>query len=230
MLPCDLVTLATVMTSLVVAVVVSGAPNHLDPEDYEVLADDEARSADNDSSNVNKKIREVIRCYCNQPICVPQGYMCLGKGCFTELPPNANTLLRIEQSATRNGCLNEGFKNRQCPAGYLCCNHDLCNHVDTPAMKDRLNKTLQVLAPDQRAYLSPMQPSGHGSQGTEGWFRTTTIAVAVGGLVVLLILASLAVRLLQPVPAPIRASGKLVPHRTSVNGPPLLGPPKVPLV
>ncbi|EFN85890.1 hypothetical protein EAI_08511 [Harpegnathos saltator] len=137
----------------------------------------------------------------------------------------------MEQS-TRSGCLNEGLKNRQCPAGYLCCNQeDLCNHVDSPAMKNRLNKSLQVLVGDQRAYLGPMQPNSHGSQGTtDSWFRTTTIVVSVGGVVVLLILASLAVRLLQPVPAPIRASGKLVPHRTSVNGPPLLGPPKVPLV
>lgn len=44
MLPRDLVTLA-VMTSLAVAVV-DGAPA-ADPEDYEVFADDEARSADN---------------------------------------------------------------------------------------------------------------------------------------------------------------------------------------
>ncbi|XP_032677335.1 BMP and activin membrane-bound inhibitor homolog [Odontomachus brunneus] len=226
MLPRDLVTFATVMTSLAVAVVDGAPPVNLEPEDYEVLADDETRSADNDFSNMGER-----RCYCNQPGCVPQGYMCRGKLCFTELPSGANTLLRMEQS-TRSGCLNEDLKNRRCPAGYLCCNHeDLCNHVDSPAMKNKLNKTLQVLVGDQRAYLGTMQPSSHGSQGTtEGWFRTTTIAVTVGGVVVLLILASLAVRLLQPVPAPIRASGKLVPHRTSVNGPPLLGPPKVPLV
>lgn len=47
MSPRDLVTFAMmVMTSL--AVVVNGAPSaNLDPEDYEVLADDETRSTDN---------------------------------------------------------------------------------------------------------------------------------------------------------------------------------------
>lgn len=87
-------------------------------------------------------IREV-RCYCNQPECVPQGYMCRGKGCFTELPSNANpSLLRAEHNAY-SGCLDENFKERQCPTGYLCCEQDLCNHVDSPAMRNRLNKTLQ---------------------------------------------------------------------------------------
>ncbi|XP_016905273.2 BMP and activin membrane-bound inhibitor homolog isoform X3 [Apis cerana] len=176
--------------------------------------------------NHSPHIREV-RCYCNQPECVPQGYMCRGKGCFTELPSNANpSLLRAEHNAY-SGCLDENFKERQCPTGYLCCEQDLCNHVDSPAMRNRLNKTLQVLVGDQRPFLGPVQPINHGGQSTDGWFKTATIAVPICGLIVLLILASLAIRLLQPVPT---QSDKLGPHRMPDNGPPLLGPPKVPLV
>lgn len=86
---------------------------------------------------------------------------------------------------------------------------------------------IAVSISDQRAYL---EPNNHGSQVTDGWFKTATIAVPICGFIVLLMLASLAVRLLQPVPDPDRPNGKLMPHRTSVNGPPLLGTPKVPLV
>lgn len=90
----------------------------------------------------SRNVREV-RCYCNQPECVPQGYMCRGRGCFTELPSNADpSLLRVEHNAY-SGCLDESFKERGCPTGYLCCEQDLCNHVDSPAMRNRLNKTLQ---------------------------------------------------------------------------------------
>lgn len=88
-----------------------------------------------DSSKVGE-----VRCYCNKPECVPQGYMCRGRGCFTELPSSANAPL---SRAEHSGCLDESFKNRQCPAGYLCCDQDLCNHVDNPAMRNRLNKTLR---------------------------------------------------------------------------------------
>lgn len=136
-----------------------------------------------------------------------------------------------------SGCLDESFKNRQCPTGFLCCGQDLCNHVDNPAMRNRLNKTLQVLIGNQRAYLSPLQPNSHGNQGepretADIWFKIAMITVPICGIVVLLVLASFAVRMLQPMPVstPVRASGKLAPHRTSVNEPPLLGPPKVPLV
>lgn len=86
---------------------------------------------------------------------------------------------------------------------------------------------LTVLVGDQRPFLGPVQPINHGGQSTDGWFKTATIAVPICGLIVLLILASLAIRLLQPVPT---QSDKLGPHRMPDNGPPLLGPPKVPLV
>ncbi|XP_076754818.1 BMP and activin membrane-bound inhibitor homolog [Xylocopa sonorina] len=215
----DLLTFATMVSSLTVVV---GASVDLDSGDYEVLADNEGKPDDNDSPYVRE-----VRCYCNQPECVPQGYMCRGRGCFTELPSNANpSLLRAEHNAY-SGCLDESFKERQCPTGYLCCEQDLCNHVDSPAMRNRLNKTLQVLVGDQRLLLNPIQPINHGGQSTDGWFKTATIAVPICGLIVLLILASLAIRLLQPVPT---QNDKLGPHRMPDNGPPLLGPPKVPLV
>ncbi|XP_011703811.1 PREDICTED: BMP and activin membrane-bound inhibitor homolog [Wasmannia auropunctata] len=222
MLSRDVLTIAMMTTSLVVAVT-SGAPTNLDPEDYEVLADNEARSIDKDSSNMGE-----VRCYCNQPECVPQGYMCRGRSCFTKLPSNANAPLSKAEHTAHSGCLDESFKSRQCPAGFLCCDQDLCNHVDSPAMRNRLNKTLRVLIGDQRAYLAPLHPNSRGNQMTDGWFPTATIIVAICGFIVLLMIASLAVRWLQPMPA--QNTNKFVPHRTSDNGPPLLGPPKVPLV
>lgn len=45
MLPRDVLTIAMVTTSLIVALT-NGAPANFDPEDYEVLADNEARSID----------------------------------------------------------------------------------------------------------------------------------------------------------------------------------------
>ncbi|XP_003487646.1 BMP and activin membrane-bound inhibitor homolog [Bombus impatiens] len=212
MLTRDLLTLATMVSSLTVVI---GASMDLDSRDYEVLADNEGKSDDNDSPYVRE-----VRCYCNQPECVPQGYMCRGRGCFYP------SLLRAEHSAY-SGCLDESFKEQQCPTGYLCCEQDLCNHVDSPAMRNRLNKTLQVLVSDQRPFLSPVQPINHGGQATDGWFKTATIAVPICGLVALLILATLATRLLQPVPT---QSNKLGSHQMPDNGPPLLGSPKVPLV
>jgi len=44
MLPRDVLTIAMMTTGLVV--VVTGVPTNLDPEDYEVLTDNEARSID----------------------------------------------------------------------------------------------------------------------------------------------------------------------------------------
>jgi len=85
-----------------------------------------------------------------------------------------------------------------------------------------------VLNGDQRAYLAPLHPNSRENQATDGWFPTATIIVAICGFIVLLMIASLAVRWLQPMPA--QNANKFVPHRTSDNGPPLLGSPKVPLV
>ncbi|KYQ57121.1 BMP and activin membrane-bound inhibitor like protein [Trachymyrmex zeteki] len=176
-----------------------------------------------DSSNAGE-----VRCYCNQPECVPQGYMCRGRSCFTKLPSNANASLSRAEHTAHSGCLDENLKNRQCPTGFLCCDQDLCNHVDSPAMRNRLNKTLRVLIDDQRPYLAPLHPNSRGNQAIDGWFPTATIVVAICGFIVLLMIASLAVRWLQPMPA--QNATKFVPHRTSNNGPPLLGPPKVPLI
>ncbi|KAJ8674894.1 hypothetical protein QAD02_010680 [Eretmocerus hayati] len=148
-----------------------------------------------------------------------------------------------EQFAANSGCLEEypspghqqsgPFSN--CPAGKLCCEQDLCNHIDSPAMKHRLNKTLQLLLGEQSAYLGSISSlSGGGvvtsggptnqqiqNSSSDGWFRTATIAVPICGFVVLLILASLAIRLLQPIPSP---NDKLVGLRLPESAsPPLLG-------
>ncbi|XP_018393982.1 PREDICTED: BMP and activin membrane-bound inhibitor homolog [Cyphomyrmex costatus] len=223
MLQRDVLTIIAMVTTSLVVVVTSGAPTNSDAEDYEMLADKDAQSTDKDSSNAGE-----VRCYCNQPECVPQGYMCRGRGCFTKLPSNANPSLPRAEHTAHSGCLDENLKNRQCPTGFLCCDQDLCNHVDIPAMRNRLNKTLRVLIDDQRPYLAPLHPNSRGNQAIDGWFPTATIIVAICGFLVLLMIASLAVRWLQPMPA--QNVNKFVPHRTSNNGPPLLGSPKVPLV
>ncbi|XP_043271348.1 BMP and activin membrane-bound inhibitor homolog isoform X3 [Venturia canescens] len=228
MWPRELIAFATITTTLFFRLI-NAASVGLDLGDYEILnqVDEKPESEGARHSDSVAGVGEV-RCYCNQPECVPQGYMCRGKGCFTELPLGSNSpsFLRPEHSAN-NGCLEESFKEKQCPPGFLCCEQDLCNHVDSPAMINRLNKTLQVLVGDQRAFLGPIQPTGPATRATDGWFKTATIAVPICGLVVLLILASLAIRLLQPLPS---QGDKLGPHRTLDNAPPLLGPPKVPLV
>ncbi|XP_072743336.1 BMP and activin membrane-bound inhibitor homolog [Anoplolepis gracilipes] len=219
MLPRDALTLVTLMTSLAAAAVTRRTPADLDSEDYEVLADNEARPVDKDSS-------KEVRCYCNQPECVPQGYMCRGRGCFTELPSNVNAPL---SRAEHSGCLDERFKNPACPAGFLCCDQDLCNHVDNPAMRNRLNQTLRVMISERRVPLHPNSQDGgqDGNQTMVGWFPSA-IVVAVCGFVALLIIAILAVRWLHPIPP--QNTNKFVPCRTSDNGPPLLKQsPKVPL-
>lgn len=52
MLPRDVLTIAMVTTSLIV-IVISGAPTNLDPEDYEVLADNEARPIDKGNASIS---------------------------------------------------------------------------------------------------------------------------------------------------------------------------------
>nr|XP_050863155.1 BMP and activin membrane-bound inhibitor homolog [Vespula vulgaris] len=221
MLSWDFLTIAMI-TSIILAYT-NGTSIDFDSTDYDALSENEGKSSDDKELSDARE----VRCYCNQPDCVPQGYMCRGRGCFTELPSNVGSSLSRTEHNAYSGCLDKSFKERQCPAGFICCEQDLCNHVDSPAMRNRLNKTLQVLVNEQRTYLGPVQPTGHGSQSSDSWFKTATIAVPICGLIALLVLASLAIRLLQPVPL---QGDKLGGHRTADNGPPLLGPAKVPLV
>ena len=86
---------------------------------------------------------------------------------------------------------------------------------------------IPVLLGEHRGYFGSMQPAGQEVQTSDGWFKTATIAVPICGFVVLLILASLAIRLLQPLPS---QGDKLNGLRMPENAPPLLGPPKLPLV
>ncbi|XP_063989792.1 BMP and activin membrane-bound inhibitor homolog isoform X1 [Diachasmimorpha longicaudata] len=218
MWPQDFLVFATLTT------ITRAASVGLELGDYELLGDTEEKS---DGDYAGPTGGREVTCYCNQPECVPQGYMCRGRGCFTELPSSTGPLVVRPEHSVYNGCLEESFKEKQCPPGFLCCDQDLCNHVDSPAVMNRLNKTLQVLVGDQRAFLGPIQPTEQTSRTADGWFKTATIAVPICGLIVLLILASLAIRLLQPLPS---QSDKLGPHRTPDNAPPLLGSPKVPLV
>ncbi|XP_011499420.1 PREDICTED: BMP and activin membrane-bound inhibitor homolog [Ceratosolen solmsi marchali] len=250
MVPRELIALATLTTLSVATSAAAVAAASIDFDlaggggggsgsDYEVLPDTEERTSTADNDDVaggrGHRAGGEVRCYCNQPHCVSQGYMCRGRGCFTELPLPVFGSTRQQQlvaasrpeHAAYSGCLEESFAERPCPQGKLCCGQDLCNHVDSPAMRSRLNKTLQVLLGEQRAYFGSMQPSGQEVQTSDGWFKTATIAVPICGFVVLLILASLAIRLLQPVPS---QGDKLNGLRMPENAPPLLGPPKLPLV
>ncbi|XP_014213978.1 uncharacterized protein LOC106643386 [Copidosoma floridanum] len=180
--------------------------------------------------HTNSKHNREVRCYCNQPLCVSTNYMCRGRGCFTDLPilGSDSTVAELTfrpEHASYSGCLDRSSAERDCPPGKLCCEQDLCNHIDSPAMRLRLNKTLQVLMGERRAYLG----SGREDEllGADSWFRMATIAIPICGFVILVILASLAIRLLQPMPL---QSDKLNGLRMPENAPPLLGPSKMPLV
>ncbi|XP_043487117.1 BMP and activin membrane-bound inhibitor homolog [Polistes fuscatus] len=222
MLSWDLSTIVMIMATINL-VYTNGASIDFDSTDYDGLSENEEKSSNDKELSVSHE----VRCYCNQPDCVPQGYMCRGKSCFTEIRPNVGSPLLSTEHITYSGCFDQNFKEPQCPAGFICCEQDLCNHVDSPEMRNTLNKTIQMILDEQRTYLGPVQPTGHGSQSSDNWFKTATIAVPIGGIIALLILASLAIRFLKPVPL---QSDKLGGHRTADNGPPLLGPAKVPLV
>ncbi|EFN60952.1 hypothetical protein EAG_06405, partial [Camponotus floridanus] len=174
-----------------------------------------------DSSKVGE-----VRCYCNKPICVPQSYMCRGVRCVTKLPRSVD--LPLLRAGFDSDCLNDTYQKPDCPENSFCCDKDLCNHEDSPAMKNILDKILREAMSNQRPYLAALYPKGQdGGQTTVRWFPSA-IVVAICGFIVLLIIASLAVRWLHPIPP--QNTNKFVPCRTSDNGPPLLGLPKVPLV
>ncbi|KAF7992825.1 hypothetical protein HCN44_005169 [Aphidius gifuensis] len=193
------------------------------------LADYEIPNETEEIFDKEYKSTNRVTCYCNEPECVPRGYMCSGTGCFTELPINGFPIGTKPEHSVKNGCLTESFKEKQCPPGLLCCDQDLCNHVDSPAMISRLNKTLQDLVADQREFMGRIQPTVPIIRSNDSWFKTATIAVPIFGFVVLLILASLAIKLLQPLPMQSEKLG-LPDYRMPDNAPPLLGSPKVPLV
>ncbi|XP_058800626.1 BMP and activin membrane-bound inhibitor homolog [Phymastichus coffea] len=231
MVPREIIVLATLCVAASAAAAVPAASIDLAASggDYELLLDEryDADPHDFPARNGNShhhradpsKLSREVRCFCNQPHCVSQGYMCRGRhGCFTELPTHVSAR---PEHAVYSGCLEQSSGERQCPQGKLCCQQDLCNHVDSPAMRSRLNKTLQVLLGEQRTYIGSIQPAmGQAVQTSDGWFKTATIAVPICGFVVLLILASLAIRLLQPIPSQgDKLNGLITPEMT----PPLLG-------
>lgn len=69
--------------------------------------------------------------------------MCVGNGCFTELPKKGYLIGTKPEHSVKNGCIAKSLKETPCPLDALCCYQDLCNHVDSPAMISRLNKTLR---------------------------------------------------------------------------------------
>lgn len=76
--------------------------------------------------------------------------------------------------------------------------------------------------------MGKIQPTVPMIRSNDSWFKTATIAVPIFGFVVLLILASLAIKLLQPLPLQSEKLG-IPDYRMPDNAPPLLGS-KVPFV
>lgn len=78
-----------------------------------------------------------------------------------------------------------------------CCFHDMCNHVDSPQVKDILNKT--VFAGDATEVHQSFGnlPQQIDYTNSQVWFRAATIAVPVCGAVILVVLMFLAVKILR---------------------------------
>lgn len=91
--------------------------------------------------------KDEVRCYCNQPYCVSQSYMCRGIRCLTKIPTSVS--LPLLRAGFDSDCVKKNENNSRivannyCPHDAFCCDKDLCNHEDSPAMKNILNKILR---------------------------------------------------------------------------------------
>ncbi|XP_077298649.1 uncharacterized protein LOC143919927 [Arctopsyche grandis] len=180
-----------------------------------------------------------VRCYCNLPQCVTTGYMCKSPagGCFSELLSDVNL--------ARHGCietLDTGDHKAKCmnspsssavrsgvgavgagqasTAFVLCCFRDLCNHVDSPQSRLRLNDTIAAgnwsgfpnIAGSNTIGQAIGAPGSADNNANEVWFRAATIAVPICGALILFLLIALAVKLLRT--DALDAANKLSPAYT----------------
>nr|CAH7712153.1 unnamed protein product [Callosobruchus chinensis] len=81
---------------------------------------------------------------------------------------------------------------------FLCCHHDLCNHVDSPQTKNLLNSTLlSDISEEQSQGYQHQQETTYLYSDSDVWFRAATIAVPICGAVILFVLIALAVKILK---------------------------------
>nr|CAH7723942.1 unnamed protein product [Callosobruchus chinensis] len=65
---------------------------------------------------------------------------------------------------------------------FLCCHHDLCNHVDSPQTKNLLNSTLlSDISEEQSQGYQHQQETTYLYSDSDVWFRAATIAVPICG-------------------------------------------------
>lgn len=149
-----------------------------------------------------------IRCYCDAAHCVATGYMCKSElsACFSRLlhPHNTNSPLTHgcldSLSSTADICRAKEAQNHSGPPvpTLECCHEDMCNYR---GLQD-------VLSPPKG------DPSGQGSRhpqdsrnlipkaqelatSKELWFRAAVIAVPIAGGLILVLLITLALRMLR---------------------------------
>ncbi|XP_019874280.2 uncharacterized protein LOC109602362 [Aethina tumida] len=167
---------------------------------------------------------DYVRCYCNLPACVSTGYMCKsrGGGCFSDLLDHSASSSSSSGRSTvyrgRHGCVellpeidqkarcdnhyenSKPYKFKHPKSLFVCCRHDMCNHVENPQTKNILNSTLfgHILEDSSN---DPRQVTGHQEtllySNSEVWFRAATIAVPICGAVILFVLIALAVKILK---------------------------------
>ncbi|XP_026802105.3 BMP and activin membrane-bound inhibitor homolog (Xenopus laevis) b [Pangasianodon hypophthalmus] len=151
--------------------------------------------------------RGEIRCYCDSPHCVATGYMCKSElnACFTRiLDPQSS------KSPLSHGCyepaLNGGSVCRSeathdalhGPATLECCHEDMCNYRGpqdlTYSQGGSLDHRSRPQAEGGRQIIARVQeiPSAK-----EVWFRAAVIAVPIAGGLVLVLLITLALRMLR---------------------------------
>ncbi|CAH1977082.1 unnamed protein product [Acanthoscelides obtectus] len=156
-----------------------------------------------------------VSCFCNLASCVTTGYVCksVKGGCFSDISDqNSNghkghhgciEQLPEEESAkcqTRGGMHERTvIRRKESPRSlFLCCHHDLCNHVDSPQTKSLLNTTLlSDISEEQDLRYQNQQETTYLYSDSDVWFRAATIAVPICGAVILFVLIALAVKILK---------------------------------
>lgn len=164
------------------------------------------------------KSKDSVRCFCNWPSCVSTGYMCKSSmgGCFSDLLSHS----RSSSYRGRHGCiesLTQSERQKWCemdstevledsqgqkpslkrPKLFLCCYHDMCNHVDSPQTKTLLNSTMNEIMAEETGQKVPNRSEQLLYSNSEVWFRAATIAVPICGAVILFVLIALAIKLLR---------------------------------
>uniref|UniRef100_V5GPZ6 BMP and activin membrane-bound inhibitor n=1 Tax=Anoplophora glabripennis TaxID=217634 RepID=V5GPZ6_ANOGL len=158
---------------------------------------------------------DYVRCFCNLPSCVTTGYMCKssGGGCFSDLQEQSSVykgrhgcleLLSDKEQKSRcnsKGGINERttIRRKDNPKSlFLCCHHDMCNHIESPQTKNIINNTLLGdVAEDSDNRFQQQQQEPFLYSNSEVWFRAATIAVPICGAVILFVLIALAVKILK---------------------------------